>query len=521
MSGVEMESQNLSPLGRVSGRSGSQGGAGQKDDGLFGALMSGLAAGTDASATPRGAADAVAEGGAAEGESRADGAGGRRPAFSRDLLASMFAGATLDGADEAVRQPGAGEAQAQNDTEEASLAERLAARHKAGGKGERIARAVVGEVQAETRQRPASGPQAETTEDDGASTRDAGAATGDPVPVVRNAADMMTLPVLPPTPVAAGTAEAETAAQDEAGSSAKGGAEALADTLAGADAGDASPLQVTVLAQETHFAPVRADAPAKPVFTLPNEAALQDDARGTERDDASASEGVEPSALERASTRQASERLEARLSERRGAQAGSAAADAAPADTDAVDSGKSAGTASTGGFTGGLPLANLRQVSSAIGAEIARMAAPVPGQSPDAPRTGGGPLRLLDIQLHPSDLGTVTVRMRMSDAGLEVRLSADNAETARMLRNDHAKLADMLAAEGVEEARVSVVDAADQAGAWTRFEMLPRQTSLTFGAERGEERGETGRGAGEQGARKDDDEREAASGGDRSARDRG
>lgn len=515
MSGIEVESQGLSSVARVAGRSGGQGGQGQKDDGVFGALMSGLATGAEAGAeAPRGSGRAAAilgDGTAQAEDAGAEGAKGRKAASARDLLAALFSPVRLDGekADEGAPAPGA------RDAAEAHPS-RAGGRHKPGAKGESLTLQTPDGSKAGSTDTQSETLSADSLEGEGQTT-DRAQPNGDAAQAARPADVVPILPT-PAAPPALPAAEAEGEAPQGGAQPGKAGTDALAQTLAASDAGDPGPLRVTVLAQETHFAPVRADGSPKPTFTLPGDtAAGEDEPREAEAPRA----GAAPSALDRASARQASERLEARLSERRdGGQAVStdAAESADVGETVAAEAGKSASSAPAG-FGQGLSLSNLRQVSSAIGAELARMAAQVPGQSPDAPRTGGGPLRLLDIQLHPADLGTVTVRMRMSDAGLEVRLSADKAETARMLRDDHAKLADMLAAEGVEEARVAVVDAADQAGAWTRFEMLPRPTTLAFAADRGDEQGASGQERGEQGARKDDNEREASSGGDRSSRD--
>lgn len=522
MSGFEVESQGLSSAARVTGRSGGQSGQGQKDDGVFGALMSGLATGADAGAdATRGstgrAAALLGDGAAQAEEAGAEGAQGRRPASARDLLAALFSPVRLDAdvTEEGAPTPGARDGAPGGD---AARPARAGGGHKPGAKVEALTGETTGATKADVKDAEAATLSAEPADGEVPAGEQAkpeadgalAARTGDVLPT-------LPVPAALPAPAAA---EAEADLPQGGAQPGKAGADALAQTLANGDAAETGPLRVTVLAQETHFAPVRADGSPKPTFTLPGEAAGAEDAPA-EADAPARRADAAPSALDRASARQASERQDARLSERReGAEAVSAEAAEATETVDAAasETGKT-GSSAPAGFSPGLTLSNLRQVSSAIGAELARMAAQVPGQSPDAPRTGGGPLRLLDIQLHPADLGSVTVRMRMSDAGLEVRLSADNAETARMLRNDHAKLADMLAAEGVEEARVSVVDAADQAGAWTRFEMLPRQTNLAFAADRGEEQGTSGQERGEQGARKDDNEREASSGGDRSSRD--
>lgn len=519
MSAFEVEAQSLSALSRVSGRAGGQGGQGQKDDGVFGALMSGLDAGTETQRGVDGSA-AVLDGAAAEeGASRSELAG-RRPAFSRDLLVSLFSDANLTAEGEAARLAAEAE-QAPAGADEDTLAERLVARHKQNVKGAHAGRAREAEATVAAKVHGSAHP-ARAEDASGEETADGEVRTAPSAEAVTRTIPDAAVPVAPPAPVRDGAAAPAEAEADAATLQARSSAEAVTEALANAE-GEPTPVRVSVLSQETHFAPVGAGRVGAPAFSVPQEGA--ETAPRTEGEaPAEADAREEPDAgrstLERAAARHAQERAETRLSERQAPAAAAQAADEG-AGNEAAGAEGTGGT-TLGGTTGlaqGLTLSNLRQVSSAIGAELARMGSTAPGQTPDAPRQGGGPLRLLDIQLHPADLGTVTVRMRMSDSGLEVRLSADNAETARMLRNDHVKLADMLAAEGVEEARVSVVDAADQAGAWARFETLPRQTSLQFGAEGGEENPASDQGAGDRSSRKDHDEDEAASGGGHSRRD--
>lgn len=529
MSAFEVEAQSLSALSRVSGRAGGQGGQGQKDDGVFGALMSGLDAGAEAPRGTGGADEpaAVFDGAAAEeGASRSDRAG-RRPAFSRDLLVSLFSDTNLTAEGEAARLSAEAE-RAPAGADEESLAERLVARHKQNVKGARAGRAGEAEASAEAKAQGSAKVDGSTrpvrAEDaSGEETADREVRTAPSAEAVTRTPAESAVPVAPqpPTPVRDGEAAPAEAEADAATLQARSSAEAVTEALANAE-GEPTPIRVSVLSQETHFAPVGAGGASAPAFSLPKEdaaAASRTEGEAPAEADAPDAPDAGRSTLERAAARHAQERAETRLSERQAPAAAAAADEGAGHETAGAEGTGGAALNGTTGLAQGLTLSNLRQVSSAIGAELARMGNTAPGQTPDAPRQGGGPLRLLDIQLHPSDLGTVTVRMRMSDSGLEVRLSAENAETARMLRTDHAKLADMLAAEGVEEARVSVVDAADQAGAWTRFETLPRQTSLQFGAEGGDENNASDQGAGDQSSRKDHDEDEAASGGGHSRRD--
>jgi len=51
-----------------------------------------------------------------------------------------------------------------------------------------------------------------------------------------------------------------------------------------------------------------------------------------------------------------------------------------------------------------------------------------------------GPVRILEIQLHPVELGLVTVRLRTGRNGLEIHVNAARQETARLLQQDHLTL---------------------------------------------------------------------------------
>lgn len=56
-----------------------------------------------------------------------------------------------------------------------------------------------------------------------------------------------------------------------------------------------------------------------------------------------------------------------------------------------------------------------------------------------------GPVRVLEIQLRPLELGLVTVRLRTGRNGLEIHVHAARAETARLLEQDRASLIATLA----------------------------------------------------------------------------
>ena len=76
-----------------------------------------------------------------------------------------------------------------------------------------------------------------------------------------------------------------------------------------------------------------------------------------------------------------------------------------------------------------------------------------------------GPLRVLKVALDPPELGRVTIRLRLTGRTLEVKVSAERPETARMLEHDRPLLARILAASGYVAEDISVQAAAPSASA--------------------------------------------------------
>lgn len=115
-----------------------------------------------------------------------------------------------------------------------------------------------------------------------------------------------------------------------------------------------------------------------------------------------------------------------------------------------------AGIAPGGVATQNLP--TLRQIGAAIASEVTTMGqAPVASADSASAQALAGPVRLLQIQLKPDDLGTVNVRMRLSSGGLEIQLRASNADTARMLEQDRAALSELLTASGITADNITIV----------------------------------------------------------------
>lgn len=63
-------------------------------------------------------------------------------------------------------------------------------------------------------------------------------------------------------------------------------------------------------------------------------------------------------------------------------------------------------------------------------------------------RTPDAPVRMLTVQLDPPNLGTVTVRMRLSGDAIEVKLAADRHDTTQLLRDERARLVDAMQSAG-------------------------------------------------------------------------
>jgi chemotaxis protein MotD len=98
------------------------------------------------------------------------------------------------------------------------------------------------------------------------------------------------------------------------------------------------------------------------------------------------------------------------------------------------------------------PTTPLHQVLAAITTEgLGAVADPAAPGAPD-PTTASGPerqlVRTLDIRLEPPDLGSVTVKLRLSGEHLTLRISADSAATAQSLEQDRDTLAAMLRSNG-------------------------------------------------------------------------
>lgn len=75
-----------------------------------------------------------------------------------------------------------------------------------------------------------------------------------------------------------------------------------------------------------------------------------------------------------------------------------------------------------------------------------------------APKAAGSmvPVRIIELQLHPAALGTLTVTMRLSSAGLKVSVMASVRETAERLSEDRDELAALVRRAGYDDAEISI-----------------------------------------------------------------
>ncbi len=96
--------------------------------------------------------------------------------------------------------------------------------------------------------------------------------------------------------------------------------------------------------------------------------------------------------------------------------------------------------------------AALPQVATAIREEIDRIAVAAPHAPVDATlrMPTDGVLRVLKIQLRPTELGLVTVELRLKDGRLEASLHAARPETTDFLRRSASALGDLLSRSGCQ-----------------------------------------------------------------------
>ncbi|MCF3932455.1 flagellar hook-length control protein FliK [Acuticoccus sp. M5D2P5] len=72
------------------------------------------------------------------------------------------------------------------------------------------------------------------------------------------------------------------------------------------------------------------------------------------------------------------------------------------------------------------------------------------------PTRTDGPVRVVEIQLQPASLGTLSVTFRLTPYGLKVTMSANMRDTAQRLQDDRAELVDLIRRAGYGKVDVSI-----------------------------------------------------------------
>ncbi|WP_420391342.1 flagellar hook-length control protein FliK [Acuticoccus sp.] len=111
------------------------------------------------------------------------------------------------------------------------------------------------------------------------------------------------------------------------------------------------------------------------------------------------------------------------------------------------------------------PIEQLQRTLERVLAELrsAAEAGPVRSGAADVPaaRNPGlvGPVRVVELQLQPATLGTLSVTMRLSPTGLKVSVVATTREAAARLGEDRAELVELVRRAGYEAAEITVSEA--------------------------------------------------------------
>lgn len=111
-----------------------------------------------------------------------------------------------------------------------------------------------------------------------------------------------------------------------------------------------------------------------------------------------------------------------------------------------------------------LPPATLQRLASSLRDEVRSMVNEAAEQAAPADRAfqmlsikaSDSALRILNLQLHPADLGVVTIKMRLAGDSLEMELHTEKEETAQLLRNDSEKLSALLRGSGYRPDAITI-----------------------------------------------------------------
>lgn len=208
------------------------------------------------------------------------------------------------------------------------------------------------------------------------------------------------------------------------------------NALTAADGATADLPRISVTHRETHFEPVRPYTPAE------HEAGAKDAPTATER---------AKSARRDATTQIADPVVKTRETGAKANERGTGPLQAAP--TGDVAAARTA-----------LPASELQRIAGSVAAEADTAARESTRPSPAADMPGkatGGPVRILNIQLHPVELGLVSVRMRLVGNGLEMQMQASRGETAELLKRDRETLSNLLRSAGYSPDLLTVRGAGD------------------------------------------------------------
>ncbi|WP_445502343.1 flagellar hook-length control protein FliK [Microvirga sp. G4-2] len=111
-----------------------------------------------------------------------------------------------------------------------------------------------------------------------------------------------------------------------------------------------------------------------------------------------------------------------------------------------------------------LPPGTLQRLASSVRDEVRSMVNEAAEHAATSDRTfpmlsikaSDGALRILNLQLHPADLGVVTVKMRLAGDSLEMELHTEREETAQLLRHDSEKLSALLRGSGYRPDAITI-----------------------------------------------------------------
>ncbi|MFG1417319.1 flagellar hook-length control protein FliK [Xanthobacter sp. V0B-10] len=268
---------------------------------------------------------------------------------------------------------------------------------------------------------------------------------------------------------ARGKAQGDDGEQSSSGGQSTDGA---ADARPASGEGDdqVNHIKVSVTRRETHFAPV--------LDLNQQHAAATADTKAAARDVATQEFA------------QAQAETEAKASGSGKAAVGEKSAQAGATTTGAAGA---SGTGTANGLSGltSLPFTTAAQVSRAITEEAARMRS---GEPAGPQTTTQGPVRILEMTVTPESLGRVTIQMRLTANGLEVRVRASEAATAQMLAQDHDALVRIIERSGTKVDNLDIVKSiASPVEASVRPAWSAPQSSGANAEQDGQQRREQGR----------------------------